>query len=241
MSWMDNLNLVVEYIEENLDKEISYNVASKIMNVSVYHMQKLFACIIGIPISEYIRKRRLTKAAFDLQCGIKVIDVALKYGYTSPTAFTRAFKLQHNMSPSEVKKSINNLVSYPPITFKLIIQGVEGMKYRIVKKDEIKIVGVKTKISSDFEKNFNNIPKFWSDVFSKNIICELIPMMNQDLKGVLGVSIMNDNQIDGYYYIGVATDQEPPEGMESILIKSSEGQSLVVKVHRLIFKIYKKE
>ena len=64
----------------------------------------MFSYIIGVSLSEYLRRRRLTKAAFDLQNGGKVIDVAIKYSYDSPTAFNRAFQAVHGISPSAAQK-----------------------------------------------------------------------------------------------------------------------------------------
>ena len=98
MEWLKRLNQSLEYIEDNLDKDIEYEKIAKIAGCSVYHFQRMFSYMAEMPLSEYIRSRRLTKAAFDLQTGDKVIDVALRYGYDSPTAFNRAFqKSQHHL------------------------------------------------------------------------------------------------------------------------------------------------
>ena len=98
MEWLIRLGKAVEYIENNLDNEISYDEAAEIACCSTFYFRRMFSYVAGISLSEYIRRRRMTQAAFELQkADIKVIDVALKYGYTSPTAFNRAFKSVHGI------------------------------------------------------------------------------------------------------------------------------------------------
>ena len=92
MEWLQRMNDALAYMEDNLDGEISAEKAARLACCSQHHFQRMFSYIIGVTLSEYIRCRRLTKAAFDLQGGVKVIDVALRYGYDSPTAFNRAFQ-----------------------------------------------------------------------------------------------------------------------------------------------------
>ncbi len=100
MEWLKNLNNAIDYIEINLDSEISYEEAAKIACCSTYYFQRMFTYVTGISLSEYIRHRRMTQAAFDLQStDVKVLDIALKYGYTSPTAFNRAFQSVHALLP----------------------------------------------------------------------------------------------------------------------------------------------
>ena len=142
MEWLDKLNKSIEYIEDNLDGEINYEEAAKLACCSCYHYQRMFSYIAGVTLSEYIRNRRMTKAAIDLQNGEKVMDVSLKYGYESPTFFNRAFKKVHEVSPSMAQKKGTFLKSYSPISFKLAIKGVEEMKYRIEKKEAFRVVGV---------------------------------------------------------------------------------------------------
>ena len=93
MEWLRKLSDAIAYIEQNLDAEISYEEAARIACCSPYYFQRMFSYVAGISLSDYIRRRRMSQAAFDLQrCDAKVLDVALKYGYTSPTAFNRAFQ-----------------------------------------------------------------------------------------------------------------------------------------------------
>ena len=100
MEWLSNMNAAVNHIEDNLADEISYDCLAQIACCSTYHFQRMFSYITGVPLSEYIRRRRLTLTALELQTSdIKVIDLAMKYGYESPEAFSRAFKKLHGVMP----------------------------------------------------------------------------------------------------------------------------------------------
>ena len=105
MEWLKKLSSAIAYIEENLDKEISYDKAAEFACCSTYYFQRMFSYVAGIPLSDYIRKRRMTQAAFELQrTDHKVLDIALKYGYTSPTSFNRAFQSVHGIPPHRCQK-----------------------------------------------------------------------------------------------------------------------------------------
>ena len=105
MEWIERLNDAISYIEEHLTDEIDMEQLGRIACCSSYHFQRMFTYMAGIPLSEYIRRRKMSLAAVDLQGrDSKIIDVAGKYGYNSPTAFNRAFQSVHGMAPSALKK-----------------------------------------------------------------------------------------------------------------------------------------
>lgn len=118
MEWLKNLSTAIDYIEDNLDNDISYDEAAQIACCSPFYFQRLFSYVSGISLSEYIRRRRMTQAAFELQrTNAKVIDIALKYGYTSPTSFNRAFQSVHNIPPTAARNLGSTLNAYPAIVF----------------------------------------------------------------------------------------------------------------------------
>ena len=91
MDWITRLNNAITYMEENMANEMDYAHLAQIACCSSYQFQRMFTYIAGVSVPEYLRRRKMSLAAVDLQSGGKVIDVALKYGYTSPTAFNRAY------------------------------------------------------------------------------------------------------------------------------------------------------
>lgn len=162
MDWLDNMNAAMNYIETHLAEEISYEHAAQLACCSTYHFQRMFSYITGVPLSEYIRRRRLTLAAFELQSGSsKVIDVAMKYGYQSPEAFSRAFKKLHGIMPVSARDIGVSLKAYPKMTFSITIKGDAEMKYRITQREAFRMFGTYTEVSSDMETSFGQITQFF--------------------------------------------------------------------------------
>lgn len=159
----------------------------------------------------------MSLAAVDLQGnGMKVIDVAGKYGYSSPTAFNRAFQSVHGIAPSAVKNEGVSVKSFPPIMFKITVKGVEEMNYRIETKDAFRIVGVSVPLQKDIEKNFAVIPQKWAEISANGTLQRLVGMMDTPPMGVLGISTCNDAE-PWRYYIAVSTSQEKGELSEYIV------------------------
>lgn len=208
MEWIDRLNSAIEYIEEHLTDEIDYEQLGRIACCSAYHFQRMFTYMAGVPLSEYIRRRKMSLAAVDLQGeGKKIIDVAGKYGYSSPTAFNRAFQSIHGIAPSAVKNEGVAVKSFPTLTFKLTVKGVEEMNYRIESKEAFRIVGVSVPLQKDIEKNFAVIPSKWEEISMNGTLQKLLGMMDTPPMGVLGVSTCNDTE-PWKYYIAVSTSKE---------------------------------
>lgn len=162
MDWLKRINEAIEYIEANLDDTISYDKAAQFACCSTYHFQRMFSSITDVPLSEYIRRRRMTLAAFDLQTSdTKVIDVALKYGYESPEAFSRAFKKLHGILPTVARDIGVTLKAYPRISFSISMKGDSEMKYRIVQRKAFEVFGVNKEIDAEQEKAFKQVPEFF--------------------------------------------------------------------------------
>ena len=149
MDWLEHMNAAMDYIEVHLADEISYDRAARLACCSTYHFQRMFSYLAGVPLAEYIRRRRLTLAAFELRGGkCKVIDVALKYGYESPEAFSRAFKKLHGAMPLAAREAGVPLKAYPRMRFHITIQGNKEMNYRILQREAFRVFGLATTISA---------------------------------------------------------------------------------------------
>jgi len=218
MEWLGCLNETMAYIEEHLCDEIDLDRMARIARCSSFHFQRMFSYMADVSLAEYIRRRKMTMAAVDLQSGgEKVIDIALKYGYDSPTAFNRAFQSIHGISPSRARKSGVVLKAYPPISFKITIKGEAELNYRIEKKDAIRIVGLREHYTGGIEETFSNVPLQWQKAHAEGITPQLCSIMNKQPFGVLGVSTAaTENEFD--YYIAVATDREAPTGLHGYTI-----------------------
>ncbi len=221
MEWIDQLNKAINYMEEHLEDVIDLEKVAEIACCSAFHFQRMFCYIANIPLSEYIRRRKMTRAALDFQSrDTRVIDIAMKYGYDSPTAFTRAFKSVHGISPSEVRTNGAKMKAFPPISFKISIKGDTEMNYRIEKKEAFRIVGVKKRYELNIEENFSEVPMFWQKTSENGIIPEICSLICKEPFGLLGVSsCMNGKNFD--YYIAVATDKDTPKGMYEYTVPQS--------------------
>ncbi|WFR59494.1 AraC family transcriptional regulator [Anaerocolumna sp. AGMB13025] len=215
MDTLENMKKAIDYIEDNLDAEIEYGKVAQIALCSQYHFQRMFAFLIGVPLSEYIRRRRLTLAAFELQnSNEKIIDLALKYGYNSPDSFSRAFVAMHEVTPSKAREKGISLKAYPRVTFSLSIKGVVEMNYRIEQKDTFAVVGVKQRFSH-INGLGESIGKMWSEMPGETMA--QIAGLGNGLVGVYS-GMYEDNTTD--YYIAAITEADTPENLCKLDIPS---------------------
>jgi AraC family transcriptional regulator len=144
MEWVDRMNHVIDYLEAHLSDEIDTAAISRIMACPYSVFQRSFLPVTGIQLSEYIRRRRLSCAAYDLQnTGLRVLDIAVKYGYDSADAFAAAFKRMHGITPQEARMPDANLKYYARLTFTFTITGVNEMNYRVFEKEAFNVLGVR--------------------------------------------------------------------------------------------------
>jgi len=210
MDWLENWNKALDELERSLNGEIRLEELGRLAGCSPYHFQRMFSYLAGVPLKEYVRRRRMTRAAADLRAGEKVLEVALRYGYDSPTAFNRAFQGIHGVAPSLAKQDGVKLKAFPRIRFKFVLKGDVEMEYQIVGKDAFRIVGFRTPLTMDVEESFQAVPRFWGEVGPR--IGELIPLMSPEMPGVLGVSTCH-HEAENSYYIAVASNAPVPEGL----------------------------
>lgn len=144
MDWVDRMNDAMDYVENNLSCEITEKEISKITACSFNLFQGSFTQITGITLSEYIRRRKLTCAAHDIQnTDGKIIDIALRYGYQSADAFSVAFKRLHGVTPRDARRSGVKLTFYCRLRFALTIEGVDKMDYTTIERVPFKVIGVR--------------------------------------------------------------------------------------------------
>ncbi len=221
MEWVERLNQSILYIEEHLADEIDYEQLGRIACCSAYHYQRMFNYMAGIPLAEYIRRRRMSLAAVDLQGGNhRIIDIAEKYGYSSPTAFNRAFQAFHGIAPSALKEEGISVKSFAPIVFKISIKGASEMNYRIETKDSFRIIGISAPLDTEIEKNFMVVPNLWQEASVNGTIPKLAAMMDTPPMGLLGVSACNDKE-QWKYFIAVSSTKETDEFEEYIVPAST--------------------
>ncbi|MGG1687653.1 AraC family transcriptional regulator [Pseudalkalibacillus sp. NRS-1564] len=216
MDLLKDMNTAMKFIEENLTNEIDYKIVASLAYCSEYHFKRMFSFLTGITLSEYIRRRRLSLAAFELQnSNVKVIDVAMKYGYNSPDSFTRAFINLHGVTPTEARNKGKQLKAYPFMTFQLSIRGGNEMNYRIEHKEAFNIVGIMKRVPIVFEGENVEIAAMWKSL-TQDKIERLKNLSNVEPNGMIQASsnfsegrMEEKGELD--QYLGVATTQECPK------------------------------
>ena len=217
MDSLSGMNKAMAYIEAHLTEELDYSKLAQLAYCSEYHFKRMFSFLSGISLSEYIRRRKLTLAALDLKDReLRILDVAVKYGYTSADAFSRAFQSLHGILPSEARQEGRLLKAYPRMTFQLSIKGGCELNYRIVEKESFKLAGFKRRVPMVFEGINPEITKM-TGLLTPEIVKRLKSISNVEPRGMLSASanfsedrMEEKGELD--HYIGVATSiNEPTE------------------------------
>ncbi|WP_069840359.1 AraC family transcriptional regulator [Bacillus sp. F56] len=226
MDLLKSMNRALQYIEENLTHDIDFKEAAKLAFCSEYHFKRMFSFLAGISLSEYIRRRRLTLAAFELKDShAKMIDIAIKYGYNSPDSFTRAFQNLHGVNPSKARLNGHSLKAYPKMTFQLSIKGGSEMNYRIEEKEAFRIVGITKRVPIIFKGIHPEIAAMWESL-DEEAISELKAISNVAPLGLISASTNfsegraeEKGELD--HYIGAATTKQCPNHLSQLEVPAS--------------------
>lgn len=186
MDWTASIGEAIRYIEENITEDITVEDVARHVNISPFYFQRGFSFLCGYTVAEYIRNRRLALAGSDLAAGAaKVIDVGLKYSYTSPDSFTKAFVRFHGVTPSMAQKQNAILKSFAPLKITLSLEGGYSMDYKLTKKDSFTVMGALKNFSYDEAKTA--VPAFWQEHYEKGggrYVCGMFGVnMDEDMSG----------------------------------------------------------
>jgi AraC family transcriptional regulator len=135
------LNRVLELIETDLSADVDLVGVAGALGTTEYHVRRMFSSLAGMPLSEYIRRRRMTVAAADLLGDGEILDTAVRYGYGSTEAFGRAFRAVHGVSPADARRNGGPLRSQPQLRFRLTVEGNTPMDTRIADRPAFRLVG----------------------------------------------------------------------------------------------------
>ncbi len=211
--WIEGFQESIDFIEQNLKEELDIEAIAGKAVLSPFYYQRIFGALCGMTVGEYIRARRMTLAAQELNGkDVKVIDIAVKYGYDSPDSFSKAFQKFHGITPSQAKEPGAPLRSFAPLHIKITMEGGTMMDYRIVEKAPFTIVGVKRPFNSD--TSYQEIPKFWDEWLAQG---EKRPIM-----GTFGVCLDMKGKDFDYWIADLYFPWEDiPEGCETRVIPGS--------------------
>ncbi|MFJ4121995.1 GyrI-like domain-containing protein [[Kitasatospora] papulosa] len=217
---LERLNQAMEHIESHLDQPLDVAGLARIATTSEYHFRRMFSALAGLPLSEYVRRRRLTVAGAEVLAGERtLLDIATRYGYGSGEAFARAFRAVHGVGPGEARRTGAALRSQQRMSFRLIVEGTSNMRYRIVDKADFRVVGRKARVPLVHEGANPAIADFIRGI-GPDVMRRVAALGDQEPAGIVGVSDQLDpSRAEGTeldYYHGVVTGAEVPEDMDAL-------------------------
>ncbi|MBH5319690.1 AraC family transcriptional regulator [Paenibacillus sp. GSMTC-2017] len=194
------LSNAIEHMEKQMEERLNIEELSRIACMSTFHFQRMFHMLTGLTVAEYVRKRKLTLAAQELaSTSIKVIDVALKYGYDTPESFSKAFRKIHGLSPSEARSEGVSLKAFPRISFQISLKGDKEMDYRIEEKESFTVVGKTLQTHCKNGENLREIPLFWQQSNQDGTVDELISLAEDDK--TLGICLDMNFETEQFSYM----------------------------------------
>lgn len=219
MEWNEKLQLIIDYVEAHLqrtEQPIVHEEIAKIAGCSFSFFQKVFSYMYGISFAEYVRSRKMTLAGYDLKStNMRVIEISYKYGYDSPTSFTKAFQTFHGVTPKEARKQDTLL----RVTPKMQITKKSKYSWKIEAKEKFRLIGKQITISCQNHSHFQKIPEFWSECQRNGTFARLISMDTGYPKGLFGLFGAYDEEHQQLAYsVMVISDQQPPQGFTEIEI-----------------------
>lgn len=142
---LEKIEEVIDYIEKNITAELDCNMLAAKMNLSVYEFRRIFSFVVGCPISEYIRKRRLSVAACEILMkeNLDMLAISQKYGYANQSSFIKAFKEQHGVSPTAYYKGKTEIKLFTRPSFSFSLSGREETELKIIKTEDFFVQGFK--------------------------------------------------------------------------------------------------
>ncbi|WP_053636737.1 AraC family transcriptional regulator [Streptomyces sp. XY152] len=213
---LERLNQALEHIEGRLDQQVDVAEVARIAATSEYHLRRMFSALAGMPLSEYVRRRRLTVAGAVVLAGREpLLEIAVRYGYSSGEAFARAFRAVHGIGPGEARRTGAALVSQPRLAFRLTVEGNSSMRYRVVDKPDFTVVGLKTRVPLVHTGPNQAIIDFVRGIVPQALE-RLEKLSDQEPRGIVAVcDDLDPSRAEGTeldYYQGVITTAAAPEG-----------------------------
>jgi AraC family transcriptional regulator len=219
---LQRLNEALEHVEACLERgeEVDVGRLATIATTSEHHFRRMFSTLAGMPITEYVRRRRLTLAAADVVgTTTPLLDVAVRHGYGSAEAFARAFRAVHGLGPGQVRRDGGQLVSQARISFHLTIEGRSAMRYRIVDKPSFRLVGRRTRVPLVHLGPNSAITEF-ERTLDPAVREQIATLADQEPRGPLSVTdAIDETRAEGTeldYWHAAATSAEAPDGLDEL-------------------------
>ena len=230
------------YMEEHIYENINYTDVAKSVHMSSYNFHRTFSFIAGITANEYIRNRRLTLAAQELQTtDISVIDVAYKYGYESPESFSKAFSRFHGSTPRQAKQKGTELHLFNPLVIRITLKGGSVMDYRMEHKEHQQFLALARAFPNEIsgDDNDHSIPDFWTECYEKNLIRPMQALRPEGKRDLYGLcSPLKGSKTHFNYGIGIELDKDTDQKELERFIKNGYSIWKTEPVDYAVFKCF---
>ena len=192
MEWTDAIQSAISFIEQHITDDITAEDVANHVHISSFYFQKGFSMLCGYSVTEYIRNRRSALAGGALAAtDMKIIDIAMKYGYDSPDSFTKAFTRFHGVSPAMVRKNDVTIKTFAPLKLEILLKGGYLMNYKIIDKESFTVLGASKKF--EYENCKQEIPLFWQEHYAKG--------HGKYVGGMFGINIDEQMGNDSFEYL----------------------------------------
>ncbi|MGW2155815.1 GyrI-like domain-containing protein [Nonomuraea sp. NPDC001699] len=219
---LERLNQAMEHIEGHLDQALDVEELARVAATSEQHLRRMFSALAGMPLAEYVRRRRLTLAGAEVLAGREtLLDIAVRYGYGSGEAFARAFRAMHGIGPGEARRTGAALTSQSRMAFRLTIEGSSSMRYRVVDRADFTVVGFKARVPLVHAGPNQAIIDFVRRI-DPQALGRLEKLSDQEPYGIVAVcDDMEPGRAEGDeldYHHGVITSAAAPEGTTTLAV-----------------------
>ncbi len=217
---LERLNQALDHIEDRLRGDLEAAELARITMTSEYHFRRLFSALAGMPLSEYVRRRRLTVAGAEVLAGERsLLEIAVRYGYGSGEAFARAFRAVHGVGPGEARRTGAALRSQPRMSFRLVVEGNSTMRYRVVEKEAFRVIGRGTRVPLVHEGENPAIAAHIRSI-GQEALDRLALLSDGEPQGVVSaVTHLSESREEGAeldYWHGVVSGAGVPDGFDAL-------------------------
>ena len=221
-----DLNTLMDYVETHLAEKIDVSELANHIGTTEYHLRRMFSSLVGMSLTEYVRRRRMTLAAADILDGQPILEVAVNCGYGSAEAFGRAFVAVHGVTPGDVRRDGGPLSTQQKLRFRLTIEGKNHMDTRIVDRPAFSLVGHSVRVplihhgaNPHIQSHVASLPPEEHE--------RLKSLSNTEPRGLLQISAdVDPDYTEGTpltYMHGVAVDESTPPVGDLELIEVPAG------------------
>jgi len=226
MNWTEQFIKAIEFIEDNLLNDISLNDIGNKVGISPFYFERGFSIYSGYNVKEYIRNRRLYKAALEIKSSnVSITELAFKYHYETLESFSKAFLRFHGCTPTQLRNNNGQIKLFLPLKINISISGGNDMDYIVEKEKNLKFIGFKKTIKG--ADGYIECPKFWDELiekylFKKNDGSSLQEAIHKNKIGAFAVCYNTNNEDHFDYYIcGKYEGGEVPKPLEVIEMPES--------------------